>query len=184
MTETEAMQQALEALETLPKEDLPRVFSWLTSKLGNPAMTVPSNLLPSDSQQIVPLPGSHSSASHNMSAKAFLAMKKPKTDVERVACLAYYLSHHKNIASYKTSDISELNKEAAQPVFSNTAFAVEHATKQNKYLAPVGQGAKQITTLGEAVVDVLPDREKVKKALEEHSYRASRKRKANKAKKS
>src|SRR5437879_2148026 len=34
-------------------------------------------------------------------AKEFLAAKRPTTDVERVACLAYYLTHAKNKPHFK-----------------------------------------------------------------------------------
>lgn len=185
ITETQAMQRALEALEPLPKEDLPRVFSWLGSKLDMPALASASNTL-SDKQLSThagTLSGSELPTGQNISLKAFLSQKKPKTDVERVACLAYYYTHHKGTPHYKTPDITSLNKEAAWPAFANTADAVAHATKQNKFLAAAGKGAKQITPRGEAFVEALPDREKAKQALAEYSLGSKhKKRKEKKAK--
>src|SRR6201999_2350780 len=64
-----------------------------------------------------------------VSAKEFVFQKKPQSDVERVTVLAYYLTHYKDIPYFKTLDISKLNTEAAQPKFSNPAYAVENATK-------------------------------------------------------
>lgn len=60
--------------------------------------------------------------------KEFLLEKQPKTDVERIACLAYYLTHYRETPSFKTLDLAKLNTEAAQPKFSNTAYSVANAT--------------------------------------------------------
>lgn len=97
----------------------------------------------------------------SLSAKEFLAQKQPITDVERVACLAYYLAHYMNTRHFKTVDISRLNTEAAQIKFSNAAVAVENAASYG-YLVPSGKGFKQISALGEEYVAALPDREAAK----------------------
>jgi hypothetical protein len=84
--------------------------------------------------------------------------KGPATDVERVACLAYYLTHYRNQPHFKTIDISKVNTEAAQPKFSNAALSVNNATKRG-YLAPAVKGHKQLSAAGEQFVRALPDRE-------------------------
>src|SRR2546429_7925043 len=38
----------------------------------------------------------------SMQPKEFLLDKQPKTDVERVACLAYYLTHYRETPHFKT----------------------------------------------------------------------------------
>jgi hypothetical protein len=63
------------------------------------------------------------------SPKEFLFEKHPKTDVERIACLAYYLTHYRDMPQFKTLDLGKLNTEAAQIKFSNTAYASDNATK-------------------------------------------------------
>src|SRR5271169_5036025 len=65
----------------------------------------------------------------SLTAKEFLLQKQPRTDVERVACLAYYLTHYLNKQHFKTVDISRLNTDAAQIKFSNAAVSVENASK-------------------------------------------------------
>jgi hypothetical protein len=65
----------------------------------------------------------------DISAKEFLMDKDPRTDVERVAALAYYLTHYANTPHFKTLDITRLNTDAAQRKFSNAAVAVDNATK-------------------------------------------------------
>ena len=93
-----------------------------------------------------------------ISPKQFLLDKNPRTDVERVACLAFYLTHYRNTQYFKTLDISKLNTEAAQPKFSNPAQAVDNATKCG-YLVPGTKGNKQISAIGERFVQALPNRD-------------------------
>jgi hypothetical protein len=117
-----------------------------------------------------------------MAPKQFLAQKKPKNNNERVACLAYYLTHNRNTSSFKTKDIRKLNIDAAQPRFSNPASSVTAATSTHRYLSSAGGGNKQITALGEAVVEALPDREKVSAAIAEHQPTRQRTKKRKKSK--
>ena len=116
-----------------------------------------------------------------ITAKQFMTEKQPKSDMERITCLAYYLTHNKGVASFKTIDLTHLNVEAAQPRFSNASFTARNAVGQ-QYLAPAGGGKKQITPRGEALVRAMPDRSAVQNALKA-SPMHGKKRKAN-AKKS
>lgn len=104
------------------------------------------------------------SEDRNLSPKAFMHEKKPLTDVEKVTCLAYYLTHYRGEPHFKTLDLSKLNTEAAQIKFSNAAMAVENATIVG-LLVPAGQGNKQLSALGELYVQALPDREAAKAAI-------------------
>ena len=54
------------------------------------------------------------SSSEEPTPKEFMLQKQPNTDVERVACLAYYLAHYRDIPHFKTTDINKLNTDAAQ----------------------------------------------------------------------
>lgn len=99
-------------------------------------------------------------------SKQFLASKAPRSDVERVAVLAYYLTHARGIAHFATKELNELNTEAAGPRFSNASYAASNATKKNGLLAAAPGGKKQITARGEALVEALPDRQAVTAALD------------------
>jgi hypothetical protein len=119
-------------------------------------------------------PGAPSFSSHQeLSPKEFLFQKQPTTDVERVACLAYYLSHFRDTPHLKTVDVSKLNTEAAQVKFSNTAYAVANAANAG-LLASAGKGAKQISAMGERFVDALPDRGAAKEVLTSMRRKRSR----------
>lgn len=113
-----------------------------------------------------------------ISPKDFLHDKQPQTDIERVACLAYYLSHYRDTPDFKTIDISKLNTEAAQLKFSNPTYTANNASSTG-LLAPAGRGRKQISADGERFVDALPDREDAKAVLSSMRKRRSRKKSSN-----
>ena len=98
------------------------------------------------------------------SPKVFLMEKQPRTDVERIACLAYYLAHYRNIPQFKTLDLGKLNTEAAQPKFSNAANATNNAQKMG-YLVPGQKGHRQLSGAGERFVSALPDRAAARDAM-------------------
>lgn len=116
-----------------------------------------------------------------ISPKAFLHEKQPKTGIERVACLAYYLAHYRDNPHFKTIDISKLNTEAAQLKFSNPAYYVENATSSG-LIVPAGKGAKQISAMGERVVEALPNRDDAKAVLTSVRSASRRKKSPNKKK--
>jgi hypothetical protein len=112
-----------------------------------------------------------------LAPKEFMLRKQPQTDVDRVACLAYYLTHYRDTRHFKTTDISLLNTEAAQVKFSNTAYSVINATNAG-LLVPAGKGAKQLSAVGEKYVEMLPDRTAAREAMA--ALRSRRRRKGSK----
>lgn len=168
----QAMQAAYEALSPLEPEERERAMRWLAAELDITDAIAPEPDPPrgggaggsgNGGGGQLPLAGK--------TAKAFLAEKKPATAVERIACLAYYLTHAKNKPTFKTPDLVALNTEAAQPKFGNPARDVNNADGRNGFLVSAGDGRKQIGPRGEAVVEALPDREAVKKALADHPFK-------------
>lgn len=92
------------------------------------------------------------------SPKDFMFQKHSDTAVERIACLAYYLTHYRNTPHFKTIDISKLNTEAAQTKLSNASDSTSKAIRAG-LLAVAPKGARQLSALGEKLVEALPDRD-------------------------
>ena len=161
--EVDAMRDALAALDGLQPDEQRRTLNWLAEKLGVGAIAAGGNppAAPGGGGPGTPPPVT------GQTPKAFMTAKKPKTVQERITCLAYYLTHNRNVATFKTKELTNLNSEAAQPKISNPALFARNAANA-QLLALAGGGAKQITSRGEALVVALPDREAVKKALEDH----------------
>ena len=104
------------------------------------------------------------SSAEELTPKDFLFQKQPNTDIERIACLAYYLTHYRDTPHFNTTDVSKLNTEAAQIKLSNPSYSVNNATKAGM-LAAATKGMKQLSAQGEKYVEVLPDRPAAKGLL-------------------
>jgi hypothetical protein len=154
------------ALEGLPSEEQQKLVDTVRTYFG---LRADSHVPVSARALTASIPTPHSpgggfSEKREMSPKEFLFQKQPRKDVERVACLAFYLTHYRNTPHFKTIDISKLNTEAAQTKMSNAAAAVDNATRTG-YLVPAAKGAKQISAAGEVFVQALPDREAARSAI-------------------
>lgn len=97
----------------------------------------------------------------NPSPKEFMKAKAPQNDVQRAACLAFFLTNYRDTQHFKSIDLTRLNTDAAGPKI-NMPRAVDNAVARNHYLAVAGAGKKQITSHGEDVVNALPDQDAVK----------------------
>src|SRR5205823_4780442 len=130
------------ALEPLEPEGRIRALNWLAETLG-----VGKSFSPpvSPNREVPRLSTDDASVVHEMTPKQFVALKKPKTDVERITCLAYYLTHARETMHFKTADLTALNQEAAGVRFGNASQTASNAMNQNGYLAQAGRGNRQIT---------------------------------------
>ena len=166
--EPEAMKKTHAALKDLPPEEQVRVLDWLREKLRLAPAGREAGPVSLVTQQAAGAPpvGGPAQIGASQTPKVFLTQKKAGNNVERVTCLAYYLSKYRNVLQFKTGDLTKLNTEASQPKITNPSQAVADATR-SQYLTPAGGGKKQITTRGEALVEALPDREQVKRAMDD-----------------
>lgn len=158
--EQEAINAMFHVLNGLEEESQQRVLQTVVAYYQS-AFPVQSRIPPrgAESPSIGPF-----SEDRSISPKSFTMQKQPSTDVERVACLAYYLTYYRDMPHFKTLDISTLNTEAAQPKFANATVSLENATKMG-YLVPATKGTKQLSAAGEVFVQKLPDREAAKTAM-------------------
>jgi len=160
-TELDSFTKIVSAIQSLPGQDAQiRVVKSVLTFLGW------TDVFPRRSEQVLVQSNSPSSFSEdrNLTPKDFLYNKKPTTDIERITCLAYYLTHYRNVPHFKTLDLSKLNTEAAQIKFSNAGVASENATIAG-LLVQAGSGNKQISAAGELYVQALPDRDAAKAAI-------------------
>ncbi|MEW2145288.1 hypothetical protein AB0869_21000 [Micromonospora vinacea] len=175
--ELKAMEISYTALEPLDSNARARAIRWLSEAFNISSPIVPTiataEAKPEANSGQTFTSGSSDRAS-NPSAKEFISSKRPQSLVERVACLAYYLTHFRNVPHFKTPDIVQLNTEAASHRFGNPSRDVDNADRQNGYIVSAGNGAKQLTVRGEALVDALPDRDAVAAALKEHPHKSKR----------
>jgi hypothetical protein len=169
----DAMRAAVTALEPLENEEQAEALRWIAKTLKV------SDVVEAPIEEPI-VPNEDVGGDKDQTPKAFMAEKRPSTDLERYTCLAYYLTHHKGTQEFKTRDISKLNTEAAQPKMSNASQVGKDAVKA-KLLAGAGGGKRQITDFGERVVRALPDKEAVKAVRAEvpKPRRRSRKSKAS-----
>ena len=185
-TDLAALGAVLDALEPLTEHEREWILRTAASRLGVPAMSSSPSTAPTGGSSVGTasvLLGHQQGATTGQTPKRFLAEKQPANDVQKVACLAYFLTHHRQQQHFKTLDLTQLNTEAAGARIGNPAQAVANATTVSGYLAASGGGKKQITAMGERIVEALPDREAVRKVLAEKNprrrARRSNNRKAN-----
>jgi hypothetical protein len=178
----DALRNIIDTLSPLAPDDRGRVLRAVATffEVESSARYASVSIAPRTPSQVS---GSHSSIGYSenldTSPKEFLMQKQPRTDVERVACLAYYLSHYRNTPYFKTLDLSKLNTEAAQRKFANPTWASNNALKLG-YLATATKGNRQLSAAGEQFVSALPDRDAARKAMDSNRpHRRGRKKTAN-----
>ncbi len=160
LTEVEAMQALDNALGGLEPEARKRVLAWAYSKYGQPGGEL-------DIEK-GHLPQSEGSLGH---IKDFVVRKQPATLYERVACLAYYLEKAKGITAFNAKDIVQANTDARQGKIDNPTDVLNDAARKYRFLSQAGGGKKALTAKGEALVEALPDHEKVEETLKKHRAR-------------
>ncbi|RYH28281.1 MAG: hypothetical protein EON54_23510 [Alcaligenaceae bacterium] len=181
----DALTRIISALRPLEREEQLRalraviLFLGLNVELaeaGAPRSGVARTYAESNS---LPNPGSFSE-DRALSPKEFLRDKMPSSDIERIACLGYYLTHYRETPHFKTVDVSSLNTEAAQPKFGNASMAVDNASKAGLLVQAV-KGAKQVSAIGEHYVQLLPDRDAARDYLKSANLRKRPRRTVKKA---
>lgn len=175
--ELEVLRTVDDALTQVGPEERERILAYVIEKHDISLRNGPRQF-PPPTQQLSSMPSRDAdmrfSDRPTQSPKDFLHEKQPKTDIERVACLAYYLCHYRETPDFKTLDISMLNTEAAQIKFSNPTQTTKNATIAG-LLVSASKGKKQISAIGERFVHALPDRDLAKSEMQRPRGRHTRK---------
>lgn len=176
VTEIEALRQIDSLLCQLNEEEINRIFIFVSAKYNVKANQ--TNIPQHSNRQNEPtfsnpLPS-------ELSIKEFISFKKPIGFYETITCLGYYLEKVLGMDGFKTLDITQANKDARLHPMSNPTFFVNDATSKYGFLMPIGSGKKVLSAKGEAVVNALPDREKVNQILEEYPVKRKPIKKTNK----
>src|SRR5437868_7115829 len=111
--------QLLEPLAPPAREHVLRtIATWFKIPMSSQSSSVdvvrldPSR--PSEPHQLTIIDDDKFSGRTVLSPKDFILEKDPTTEVERLACLAYYLTHYRETPQFKNADLNRLNTEAAQ----------------------------------------------------------------------
>ena len=164
--EVDALGKVLAALQELDDRQRGWVINSAVSNLSITSAAAPAGAasgsggLPSTSNTPAGgagLPGTPGNREH---ARAFMRQKAPESDVLRIACRAFCLYRFKSTPTFKGKELKQVNLDAAGPKI-NFARAIDNATRRSGYLAGAPGGKKQITGLGEDVVEALPNQERV-----------------------
>jgi hypothetical protein len=165
----DALNRVLSILEGLPDEDRGRIIRAVLSyyAIGTAATQGGIEVKYPQHESVTGAASQPVSFSQELDVtpKAFIVEKRPANDVERIGCLAFYLTHYRDMPHFKTIDLSKLNTEAAQPKFANAAVAANNAVLRG-YLVQAGGGLRQLSAIGEQFVRALPDREAAKRIME------------------
>jgi len=109
-----------------------------------------------------------------LAPKDFIFEKDPNTEVERLACLGYYLTHFRDTPHFKNIDLVQLNTEAAQRRLSNPAVAASNAMRDGFFVQAPRSGYKQLSAMGERFVLALPNREAAQQVKQRMASRRGR----------
>lgn len=190
LSEFKAMEIMCAALQALEPSARNRAAQWLLGALGTPEGLSSSSASTSEHKhsndggisgaQVIPSAPAAPTIQNSISPpeltpKEFISQKNPQSVVERISCLAFYLTHHRGTPVFGGQEIEALNTEAACTTI-NRARDLDNASRAG-YLVPAGNGKKQISSRGEEIVKALPNREAVKSA--QAKYPAQRKRRAS-----
>jgi hypothetical protein len=167
--EFEAVSRIMSCLQPLSSRSREKVLRTVATFFAAEGYAPAPSGFRSPSATISPMRDGYSE-DRSISPKEFMLQKKPTLDIERVACLAYYLTHYRETPNFKTIDLSKLNTEAAQIKLSNPTQAVKNAARAG-LLVPAARGSRQISAGGELFVQALPDREAAKVAMAQFKQR-------------
>lgn len=163
---TAALVAVVKALEPLTEHERSWVLQSAATRWGNAAPISPisgqgtgAQLPPTGS--LLSASGDTQSALASQNVRSFVRLKQPANDVQRVACLVYFLTHTQNKLGFTSKEITQAHTDSGGSAINMTR-ALDNATRQTRYLSSRGRKEKQLTPLGEDAVNALPSQEAVR----------------------
>ncbi len=176
--EPEAMRIIIGAIEKVPEERRLAVLQYVATKVGGGTLAEASAPHPSEGAPVITTAPGAGRLQPNERIDRFLQRKAPQDIYQNVACLAYFLTHDGNQPEFSTADLTTASQDARYRRIGNMAQAVKDTERRKHFLmAGRARGAKQLSTLGEQVVEALPDQQKVEQIIESWKPRRKRGRK-------
>jgi hypothetical protein len=188
-SELKTMEIICNAFESLGPSARQRAVQWLLGALGaQDDLPITSAMLPEQQnlngdgqQEVRETVGNQTTIiATDLSPKEFMSQKHPQSTVERISCLAFYLTHYRAKPMFTGAEIEALNREAAGPTINR--YRDMDGARRAGYLAAAENRTTQITTKGEELVNALPNREAAKAVLARYPGQRKR-RSANGSKK-
>src|SRR2546426_3009215 len=176
--ELEALQTIIEAFQAVPENRRLQVLQYIATRFE-------LSFAPSSSPETRdrPIQAGTGGTSANQQAgliagetiDKFLARKKPKTNYQAIAALAYYLKHAESVHEFSMKEIEAANTRARRPRIGNLSQDMSDAERYSHFVTSgTTSGMKQITTLGEEVVEALPDQKLVRDITRTHKGKKRR----------
>jgi hypothetical protein len=173
LTEWDAMKLLHQTLEQLEPEERGRVLNWTIDKYGitRKPLTNRNQQAGYKSVEGGSLGADNSEGEEGeIDIKSFISEKNPQGEVQRAVCLGFYLEKFRKQKDYINKEIEEANAEAKQFKFSNVTVPLKNAVRSGYMLIVANKEAgrstaRQLTSVGERVVEALPDQKAVTEVI-------------------
>jgi hypothetical protein len=154
----EAVRSVVSALEKFPRDDQHRILRWAQEKLGISPQALAPPVHPPFTPTAPGTPSVPPAAGGATDIRSFIARKKPTSDNQLTAAIAYYYHFEAPQGSRKNVIKSEDLKEAARAIGQGGRFAKPAQTLVNAHqqglLDRVPEGGYTISNVGENLVAV------------------------------
>jgi hypothetical protein len=151
----DAVRVIVEALTGFDPGDQERVLRWAREKLGLQAPATPAAASPAGAGVAKPLAPHPQPSGGHTDIKSFIAAKKPASDNQFAAAVAYYYRFEAPPAEQKQAitadDLQEACRKASRPRLRKPIVTLHHAHNMG-LLDKAGRGEFAINTVGENLV--------------------------------
>jgi hypothetical protein len=177
----DAVRAIVEAVKNFKTEEQQRIFRWAAEKLGlsiwplhTHATTAHPLVGEGRTSQTTSTPGT------SMNIKTFIAEKRPRSDVQYAAAVAFYYRFEAPEAEKKdfinSDELQESTRKAGRERFGNPLQTLNNAHKLGLLDRGPERGTFLINSVGENLVAMtLPDGEPVKKTAKKKAAKKAKK---------